>query len=156
MRSHGGPRDQILSRLRQPVAGRALPGRQHRKLGQGETARLHRRDRGVLGQAGDPELHADAEGRRPRDLGRHRITPGVDRLQARHELQGRYPGVRRLVPGLQGEVGEPTTTPDRDHGRRHGITPVAGVAVDVPEAVPGPDRVPDHAPGHRPARRPIN
>ena len=49
-----------------------------------------------------------------------------------------------------------STTPDRDHGRRLGVAAVAGIAVDVPEAVPGPDRVPDHAPGHRPAGRPVN
>ena len=57
--------------------------------------------------------------------------------------------------GTTGGPHEPTTTPDRDHGRRVRVTAVARVAVDVPEAVPGPDRVTDHAPGHRTAVDPL-
>ena len=53
----GTPRDSGPggdTRLRQPVPGRAVPGREHRKLRQGKTARLHRRDRGRAWDTGDP------------------------------------------------------------------------------------------------------
>ena len=100
-------RDYIApSTERQPLPGGTLSAGEYRQFRKDPAARFRRSDRRLRRRQGGPELYANADGRRSRDMGRCAIAPAIDRLYPANRFPRWCLPVRGVVPRILRDLGE--------------------------------------------------